>query len=256
MISKFIQKLREENNLSQEFMASQLGISRPTYIAIEKNQREITLEEAKSFAKIFNMTLDQFINEQEVDNKVDIKKTSTKSKVQNLRINVPQKNFEKFKEILLYVLAKVGAKPNIGETVLYKLLYFMDFDYYEKYEEQLMGVTYIKNHYGPTPVEFKKFIDEMIKDGDLEAIKSKYFEHDQKKYLAVRDADLSKYISAQELEHINEVLARLSDKNAVELSEYSHLDVPWIITQEGKPIDYESVFYRTPKTSVRNYAHD
>jgi len=31
-------------------------------------------------------------------------------------------------------------------TVLYKILYFIDFDYYEKYEEQLMGALYIKNN--------------------------------------------------------------------------------------------------------------
>jgi len=42
---------------------------------------------------------------------------------------------EKFKEVLLYILGKVGSKPNIGQTVLYKLLYFIDFNYYEKYEE-------------------------------------------------------------------------------------------------------------------------
>ncbi|QQS18171.1 hypothetical protein IPL68_06065 [Candidatus Saccharibacteria bacterium] len=44
----------------------------------------------------------------------------------------PQTNPEKLREVLLYVLGKVGAKPNVGETVLYKLLYFIDFDYYEK----------------------------------------------------------------------------------------------------------------------------
>ena len=54
-----------------------------------------------------------------------------------MRINVPQKNFQKFKEVLIYILNSVGAKPNIGETVIYKLLYFIDFDYYEKHEEQL-----------------------------------------------------------------------------------------------------------------------
>ncbi len=48
---------------------------------------------------------------------------------------------------LLYVLNKVGCKYNVGETVLYKLLYFIDFDFYEKYEEQLIGATYVKNHH-------------------------------------------------------------------------------------------------------------
>ena len=72
---------------------------------------------------------------------------------------------KKFKEVLLYILNKVGAKPNIGETALYKLLYFIDFDFYEKYETQLTGAKYIKNYYGPTPIEFEKIVEGMEKRG-------------------------------------------------------------------------------------------
>jgi len=48
-------------------------------------------------------------------------------------------------------------------------------------------------------------------------------------------------------------LNRLSDKSAKELSEYSHTDVPWQVHKDGERISYESVFYRGPKHSVRNY---
>jgi len=256
MIQNFIQKMRMSKGFTQEYMAQKLEMSRPTYVALEKGQREITIGEAKQIAKLFNLSFNQFINEEELSEQVDIIQSTEEEEAQDLRISIPQKDFEKFREILLYILFQVGGKPNVGETVLYKLLYFIDFDYYEKYEEQLIGATYIKNHFGPTPVEFKKLVENMIKKGELEIIKSKSFQYDQKKYLAVREPDFAKLLSAQELQHINDVLARLSDKNAKELSEYSHQDVPWIVAEEGKPIDYESVFYRTPKTSVRNYGED
>lgn len=257
MIGNFIKRMRVENSLSQTFVAKKLGLSRPTYMAIEAGKRQITIEEATKIANLFNLTLEQLVNEEKPIPKIYVSKEKVKKKEEReLRISIPQKNIEKFKEVLLYILSKVGAKPNVGETVLYKLLYFIDFDYYEKYEEQLIGATYIKNHFGPTPVEFKILVEEMVKNGELESIKSKYFQHEQKKYLAVRQPDLSKLISAQELLHINEVLDRLSDKNGSELSEYSHKDIPWIIAEEGKPIDYETVFYRTSKTSVRNYDDD
>ena len=42
----------------------------------------------------------------------------------------------------------------------------------------------------------------------------------------------------------------------MELSDYSHKDVPWVGTEDGKIISYESVFYRTPETSVRIYGED
>jgi len=256
MIHYFIQKMRESKGFTQEYMAQKLGISRPTYVVLEKGQRNLKIEEAKQIAKLFNLSFDQLINEEEPSEQVDIVKSVEKEDTPELRVSIPQKNFEKFREILLYILSQVGGKPNVGETVLYKLLYFIDFDYYEKYEEQLIGATYIKNHFGPTPVEFKKLVEKMIKDGELEIIKSKSFQYDQKKYLAIREPNFAKLLSAQELQHINDVLARLSDKNATELSEYSHQDVPWIAAQEGKPIEYESVFYRTPKTSVRNYGEN
>ncbi len=144
------------------------------------------------------------------------------------------------------------TKTNVGETVLYKLLYFIDFDFYEKYEEQLIGATYIKNYHGPTPIEFKPIVEEMGKKGEIEKVRSKYFQYDQKKYLPRRKPDLSR-LNAQEIKHIDEVLARLSNKNAQELSDYSHNDVPWITTEDGKPIEYEAVFYRSRKTSVRSY---
>ena len=169
-----------------------------------------------------------------------------------IRINVPAKNLEKFKEILLYILAKVGSKPNIGETVIYKLLYFIDFDYYEKYEEQLIGATYIKNKHGPTPIEFKKIVDKMIKDKEIEKIKSTYFSFPQTKYFPLRKPDLSE-LKANEMELIEQVLCKLSDMNAIQISEYSRNDVPWLTTENEKEIEYESVFYRTAPYSVREY---
>jgi uncharacterized phage-associated protein len=167
-----------------------------------------------------------------------------------MRIDVPQKNSLKFREVILYILNKIGAKPNIGETVLYKLLYFIDFDYYEKYEVQLIGATYRKNKFGPTPLEFKAIIQQMKKAEDLMIVTGKYFEYPQTKYLPLRSAKLS-VLNAQEISLIDQVLERLSDKNASQISEYSHQDVPWLSTLDGQSIPYESVFYRTPAYSVR-----
>jgi uncharacterized phage-associated protein len=172
-----------------------------------------------------------------------------------MRISVPQKNLQKFKEVLLYILNKVGSKPNIGETVIYKLLYFMDFDFYEKYEEQLIGATYMKNQYGPTPIEFAKIVEQMIKKGEIEKVKSDYFNYPQTKYLPRNKPDLMR-LKATEIGVIDDVLNRLSEMNASQISAYSHEDVPWITTGDGEVIEYESVFYRTPPYSVRAYAED
>ncbi len=251
----FIQRLRKKYGYSQQHIAGQLDISRPTYIQIEKGERELTISEAKKLAGIFGLSLEKFLvgkEEENVSIVVQSNKKRYKKKKPEIRISVPKENLDKFKEVLLYVLEKVGAKPNVGETVIYKLLYFIDFDFYEKYEEQLMGGIYIKNHHGPTPVDFKSIIKDMDRAKEVAQIKSRYFQYDQRKYLPRREPNLDQF-TAREIKHIDGVLARLSDKNANELSEYSHNDVPWITAENGKPIDYEAVFYRTDKTSVREY---
>ena len=93
----------------------------------------------------------------------------------------------------------------------------------------------------------------MEKDGELVKIKDRYFAYSQTKYLPLKEPDLDK-LKASELKVIDEVLNRLSDMNASQISEYSHKDVPWLVTEDGEIIDYESVFYRTPPYSVRQYS--
>lgn len=248
-----LKALREQNHFSQEQLADVLGISRPTYMQIEKGERELTISEARKIASIFSLSLESFLdNNTPIPQEVIIESAKKELKESDIRIVMPRANVKKFKEVLLYVLGKVGAKPNIGETALYKLLYFIDFDFYEKFEEQLTGARYIKNHYGPTPVEFKKIVENMEEKKEIERVRSSYFQYEQKKYLPRREPDL-KSLSAQEIKHIDEVLARLSDKNANELSDYSHNDVPWKVHKSGEIISYESVFYRDPEHSVRNY---
>src|SRR3989344_646889 len=252
----FLKNSRKNQGLSQAFIAEKIGVSRASYIEIEKGAKELTLSQADTIAEIFNITLIELISGKKIsDVKVSINDIPERKQKQKIRIDVPQSNVKKFREVLLYVLEKVGSKPNVGMTVLYKLLYFIDFDYYEKFEEQLLGATYIKNHFGPTPVEFKKIVENLESKGELETVKSKYFLHEQTKYLPRRQPDIS-VLNAQEIKHIDEVLSRLSDKSATELSDYSHKDVPWIGTEDGKIISYESVFYRTPETSVRIYDED
>jgi len=257
MISQFIQKLRSKKGLTQEAVAQQIGVSRPTYAQIEQGERDITVVEARKLADIFDLTIENFLAEKDEMISVKIqsaKENTAKKEERYCRIDVPQERADKFREVLLYILKKVGGKPNVGMTVLYKILYFIDFDYYEKYEEQLMGALYIKNHHGPTPVMFEKIVDGLLKKNQIELIKSKYYQYPQTKYLINPEVepDLS-VIDGREKEHIDWELDRLSNMTASEISNLSHKDVPWITAEQGKPMDYESVFYRSDDTSVRDY---
>ncbi|MCJ7525662.1 MAG: DUF4065 domain-containing protein [Candidatus Aminicenantes bacterium] len=252
-LGKRIKQLREIEGISQDKLSAIIGISRSAISQIESGERKITAEELVLLAKKFNITLENLINPEITPQiSLPVKEKSPTAIENEIRISVPQKNLEKFREVLLYILGRVGSLPNVGETVLYKLLYFIDFDYYEMYEEQLIGASYQKNHHGPTPVEFKKIVDCMIKEEEIEKVKSEYFSFPQTKYLPRRPADLSK-LMANEINMIEKILCRFADWNAAQISEYSHNDIPWMTTEKGKIIPYEAVFYRTAPYSVRQY---
>lgn len=254
-----VKKLRLKNDFSQDYLAKKLDISRPTYMQIEKGERDITITEASKLADFFGMTLIDFLADSEVVEKQvflekeEVKKGNKKDD-QEMRISVPIKNQKKFKTVLTYILKKVGGKPNIGMTVIYKLLYFIDFDYYEKFEEQLMGAVYIKNHFGPTPVMFAKIIEEMKEKNEIEEVKSKFYNKEQKKFFLNPEYEIDLTpLSAQEIKHIDWELDRLADKTAKELSDLSHEDMPWRAAKMGEEVQYNGVFYRDEKLSVREY---
>lgn len=228
-------ELRQLHHLSQQELANRLGISRYTLIKVEQGKRAFTPPELVQLRDIF-----QLIDEHPL------------TPASTLRANIPQKNLTKFREVFLYILQQVGAKPNIGLTVLYKLLYFVDFDHYEKYETQLMGLTYIKNHHGPTPREFVKVIKDMQEHKDIEEVKSKYFQFEQRKYLPLREPNLD-LLKPTELQTVDRVLGKLSNMTAKEISHYVHGDIPYQVVEDNQNIDYEYALYRESPYSVRQY---
>jgi transcriptional regulator with XRE-family HTH domain len=255
--STFIKSLRVQRGFSQMEIAEKLGISRSSYVAFEKGERELSLTEAGILSDMFEVSLQEISTGKISMPQVTLEKTGRVTAVREVpqeRISIPQEKVEKFKKVLLYILSKAGGKPNIGQTVLYKLLYFIDFDYYEKFEEQIIGARYIKNTHGPTPVAFAKIIAALEEEGKVETIKSKFYQYDQTKYLVnpKEPIDLSG-LSGQEIAHIDWELNRLSDLTATQILGLSHKDTPWLVAKEKEMINYEHVFYRPEETSVREY---
>lgn len=253
-MNSHFKNLISKHDISQSDLAKIMEVSRPTIVKILTGEREIRMSEADKLAMNLGISVAEIFGDV-ASVEINLEKSKKAATKQTLRISVPAENVKKLKNALLYITQKIGALPNVGQTVLYKILYFCDFDYYEKYEEQLIGATYIKNLYGPTPREFSAIIKQMAKDGQIEEIKTKFFNKDQTKYIPVKYPDLSVF-TGRELQHIDEEIARLGTKTAIELSDFSHQDVPWITAEMGKNISYEAVFYRTKATSVRIYEKD
>ncbi|MDP8214824.1 MAG: DUF4065 domain-containing protein [Candidatus Euphemobacter frigidus] len=238
-----VKKLRLEFEFSQEDLAARIGIPRPSLSGIESGKREVTSTELMKIAEIFDISVDELLTPENI-----IKEEEAEYQVST----PPSFNKNKFKQVLLYILERCGAKPNIGETVLYKLLYFIDFNYYELFEEPLMGESYRRIKNGPLPCHFTKIVDEMLEAGEIKKVATDYDGRRLKKYLPLIFPDLS-IISAREKQVIDSVLDGLSSRDSGALADYSKEDMPWKMVQDKEIINYEAVFYRTPAYSVRQH---
>jgi len=254
-IGQRITELRKMKGLSQEDLAKSVKISRPSLAQIELGNRSVDILELQKLSLILEFSLDDFMSKnfsasQEVEGKEE-----KKAKKEEERISVPTLQISKFKNVLLYILERCAGKPNVGETVLYKLLYFSDFNYYELYEEHLTGAKYRKLPYGPVPQKLDTIIGQMIEKGQLQRVKTEYHGYPQTRYLPLEKADLTE-LRASEKEIIDRVIEQMSDWSAAMLSNYSHGDKPWKASKDGEEINYELAFYRRPPYSIRVYEDD
>lgn len=253
-IGKRIASLRKLKGLSQEELAKKIQLSRPSLVQIEGGRRNLSVLELHQLSLELGFSLDDFVSP---DFSVNLPHTLSTNypKAKEERVSVPTFQLEKFRNVLLYLLEKCAGKPNVGETVLYKLLYFADFNYYELYEEHLTGATYRKLPFGPVPHKLDSIIHEMIEAGALQRVKTQYHGYSQTRYLPLQKSDLQT-LKASETEVLDHVIEQFGDWSAKAISDYSHQDLPWIASKEGEAINYELAFYREAPFSVRTYEEE
>src|SRR3990167_8474063 len=93
--AKFIKEARLKKGLSQSDLASRLGISRPSYIAIEQGKRELTMGEFEKLSNILNVSFEEVENGE-------------------------SPNYEKYKQM---ILAFLRMSKSVTKTKLAKLVY-------------------------------------------------------------------------------------------------------------------------------------
>jgi len=238
MIGQRIRALREERSCSQDQLAHAMGIHRQSVSLIEKGKRELTAVELDALARYLQLSYDDILAPAVRRSKVNEKAG-------------PHFQPEKLRQTLLYLLTLVGGRANAGETVLYKLLYFCDFNHYQKAGRPITGLTYRRLQFGPVPQrnQFSTVIEAMVQEQILQRFEHTYFDKPQTRYVALRDPDAST-LSTQERATIDAVVEHLGGMNAREIEEYVHHDLPWEATEHQGIIRYELAHERSAPYSV------
>ena len=137
-----VTSLREQSGLTQEEVASKLGISRQRWILVEKGERDLSTEELEILAALFGIDVADFFEE------------------------IP--NVKKFKQ-MYFACLKFAANEhgNVPKTKLAKLLYLADFTNFFKSLEPMSGVKYRRLDYGPVADIFFSITDGLLESGKI-----------------------------------------------------------------------------------------
>ena len=220
-----LKELRTEAGLSQKEVAEKLGMARATYASLEVDRREPDLGEMRAVSQFYEVPMIELVAEEGDNWPGVISEPVVKYRISKLPQlpSVPaaasQLNPAKLRAVLLYTLGKIGSQPNVGEAMIYRLLYYIDTSYHQTHGQYITGLDYVHNSFGPTPtVAFVGLLKQMELAGELEIVSTKHFSNTQKKYLPTKLPNLSS-LSARELQHIDQTLALLGDKTVTQLTE-------------------------------------
>lgn len=219
-----IKSLRIEKNLSQEQIAKAIGVSRPTYGAIESGKQELSLEEAKKLSTLFGIGVDELSSG-----------------------NIS--NMQKYKHMILsFLRMDVSKDGKIPKTKLAKMLYLADFAWFYDNFESMSGMQYRKITYGPVPDAFFRALDELVEDGKI-VIDSKY--GDGKDMFLISESDSNKNekintISIKENKLMKEIANKWKNKKTQEIVNFTHNQLPYTLCRENELVPYELITQEDP----------
>lgn len=167
---------------------------------------------------------------------------------------VDAKSLSKAEQTYLHIIRRLQDKSNFGKTLFFKILYFSDFDYYERNGKSITNDNYRHIPRGPAPSNFDSIIRKLKEKG---FIVEKHVQKGETKQIRYHisfeislENDFESKLSNDEVKELDRNMNRLMGMTAGQVSGYSHEDMPVKATPKGEIIDYELVHYRNPIYSV------
>lgn len=153
-------------------------------------------------------------------------------------------NRKKYQNAVLYLCQKLGGEVR-GKKKLAKLLYFADFDLYEKHQRTLTGDVYRALPMGPVPPALEEIIQEMKKKKmiSVQNVEEREGYNATEVYRCVEEVNESVF-DGEEKKMLDRVITKYGHLNGKQLEELSHAEAPYIGTDLRGEIPYELAFYR------------
>ena len=158
-------------------------------------------------------------------------------------VKTPKINEKKYKNAVLFFAKKI-QNGTLGKLKMMKLLYFLDFDFFEKYGRSVTGDKYLRFEHGPVPRMGEKILNEMTgKEIKITKCKMGGGLNDQQHIEALKDFNVEVF-TKEELLMLEEIASKWEKFNGAEMKNASHGEAPWIATKPNDVIDYNLAYYR------------
>src|SRR3989344_7236121 len=152
-------------------------------------------------------------------------------------------NQAKYRNAILFFANRI-QNGTLGKLKLMKLLYYFDFDFFEKYGRSITGDEYLRFENGPVPRMAEKFFKQM--DGkDIKISKRKIADgyRDQQHIEALAPFDITVF-DKEEILLLEELASKWERFSGTEMKSATHGEAPWIATAPNAVIDYNLAYYR------------
>ena len=224
-IAERIRRLRKERGLSQAEVASNLDISRPSYIDIEKGKRELKLSQLMRLASILRIPAEEL-------------------QFDSAMVATNDFPMPKLKQIILNCVRFGGAEGDgkITKTKLAKLVYLAEFKWFYDQLEPLTGFSYRRLAQGPVPDAYFRAIDELFDEKliDIKRQGSAFM-------ISLNEAASNDLLTKAELATVKNVSQKWRTSNTQQIVDFTHRQLPWKICRQGELIPYELIIQEDPE---------
>ncbi len=224
-MQRILKDLRIKNKLSQEEVAAAIGVSRPTYAAVEAGKQKLDTEEVKKLAHLYVLSVDDLLSG-----------------------NIP--NIQKYKHMILtYLRMNLSPDGKIPKTKLAKLLYLADFAWFYDTMNSMSGMQYRKIEHGPVPDAFFRAIDELEESGKI--LIDRKTDDKGRSMLLISESESNtnekiSTLSADEVRLMKKIGTKWKDKKTIDIVNFTHNQLPYSICKIDELIPYALITQEDP----------
>lgn len=161
---------------------------------------------------------------------------------------------DKFAEMVLYVAARLRDDRAGGATKLNKVLFFAEFTHLRRHHAVISGCEFQKLAHGPAPRHMLPVRQRLIDSGAAELVEEDFLGRPQHRLVPSRAANLDLF-SGDERQTMEDVLSQLAGMTAAQVSELSHQEPGWRLTEVGETIPYSTAFLDYPQAQTPTSRH-